>query len=72
MPREIKNCPLVAITRKGDIILFNYDVVVKGAITLELTTESIAEISIALYKKGIDIVSVDIDEARMNYMEVEL
>lgn len=69
---KIKNCPLVAITKKGNIVLFNYDVTVKGVITLELTTESIAEISIALYKKGIDIVSVDIDEARMNYMEVEL
>lgn len=72
MPREIKNCPLVAIMRKGDMILFDYDVVVKGVITIELTTESITEISIELYKRGIDIVSVDIDEARMNYMEVEL
>lgn len=72
MPREIKNCPLAAITKKGNIILFNHDVTVKGAIILELTTESIAEISIELYKEGIDIVSVDIDEARMNYIEVEL
>lgn len=74
MLRKIKNCPLVAITRNGNIFLFNYDVTVKTSVlfTYELTTQSIAEVSVALYKQGIDIVNVTIDEARMKYIEIEV
>lgn len=72
MLRKIENCPLIAVARNGNIILFNYDVIVKGVITLELTIESVAEISIELFKKGIDIYTVAIDESRMNYMGIEV
>lgn len=74
MPHKIENCPLVAITRNGNIILFNYDVTVKMSVlfTYELTTQSIVEVSVALYKQGIDIVNVTIDEARMKYIEIEV
>lgn len=69
---KIKNCPLVAITKKGNIVLFERDVKVKAGVSLELTTESIVEISIELFKKGIDIISVTIDEAKMNYIGIEV
>lgn len=72
MLRKIENCPLVATLRNGKLLLFNYDVTVKGIAILELTVESIAQISAELFLKGIDIVSVDIDEARMKYIGIEV
>lgn len=69
---KIKNCPLVAITKKGDVVLFERDVTVKTGVSLELTAESIVEISIELFKKGIDIISITIDESRMNYIGIEV
>lgn len=69
---KIKNCPLVAITKKGTIVLFERDVTVKAGIYLELTAESIVQISIELFEKGIDIISVTIDEARMKYIGIEV
>lgn len=69
---KIKNCPLVAITKKGNIVLFERDVKAKAGVSLELTAESIVEISIELFKKGIDIISVTIDEAKMNYIGIEV
>lgn len=72
MLQKIKNCPLAAVTRNGNIILFNHDVIVKGILTIDLTVESIVEVSISLYKRGIDVISVTIDEARMNYIGIEV
>lgn len=72
MLREIKDCPVVATLRNGKLLLFNHDVTVKGVIMLELTVECIAQISAELIMQGIDVISVSIDEARMNYMEIEV
>lgn len=69
---KIKNCPLAAITKKGNVVLFERDVTVKTSISLELTAESIVKISIELFKKGIDIISITIDESRMNYIGIEV
>lgn len=72
MLREIKNCPLVAILRNGGTFLFSHDVTVKGVITLELTLETIATIATEMFLKGIDIVSVSVDEGKMNYEGIEV
>lgn len=72
MLRKIENCPLVATLRNGNLLLFNHDAIVKGNILMELTVECIAEISAELFLKGINITSVTIDEARMNYIEIEV
>lgn len=72
MLRKIKNCPLVAILRNRNIIIFSHDVTVKGIVTLELTGECIAQISAEMFEKGIDIISLDIDESRMNYKGIEV
>lgn len=39
---------------------------------MELTVESIAQISAELFLKGIDVASVSIDEARINYVGIEV
>lgn len=72
MLRKIKKCPLVAITRAGNTISFNHDVIVKGVISVELSVESVVEISIEFFKKGIDIISVTIDESKMDNVETEV
>lgn len=72
MLRRIKNCPLIATLRNGNIIVFSHDVTVKGVICMDLTGETIAEISRKMILKGIDISSVAIDEARMNYKGIEV
>lgn len=72
MLRKIENCPLVAITRNGNIILFNHNVIVKGTATSDLTVESVVEISLELYKNGIDIITVSIDKNRMHCIEMEV
>lgn len=73
MSRIINNCPLVAILRNGNVYLFNHDVVIiNNVFYTELSTKSIIEISEELYMKGIDIVSLFVDESRMKYKEVEV
>lgn len=72
MLRKIENCPLVVILRDGKLLLFNHDVIVKGISMLELTVETIAQISAELFSKGIDIASVTIDESRINYIGIEV
>lgn len=72
MLREIKDCPLIATLRDGNLLSFTHDVTIKGLITPELTLVSIATITAELSLKGIDVISVSIDEAKIKhkYMEV--
>lgn len=72
MLRKIENCPLVLTLRNGNTMLTNHDVIVKGVSCLELTVESIAQISAEMFVNGIDIISVTIDESRMNDVEMEV
>ena len=73
MQTEIKKCPLIGFLRNGkDMILFQHDVVVESDNFLKkLTSESIANISTELFKKGYDIASLSIDESRISYMSAE-
>lgn len=72
MGHEIKNCPLTAILKGGGMILFNSDVTVEGNVVFSLTAESVAKISTELYMKGLDVLSVNIDEARIDYIGIEV
>lgn len=70
--REIKDCPLVATLRNGGIFAFTHDAeITNNLFVTELTSKSIAVISTELFKKGIDIVSLSVDESRMNYAKEE-
>ena len=72
MQRKIKNCPLIATLRNGNLFLFSHDVNITNDLFITgLTGETIANISIELYIKGIDIGSLVIDENRMNYATAE-
>lgn len=70
---KIESCPLIAILRDGNIMLFNHNVIVENNIfTAVLTSESVAKISAELFKKGYDIVHLSIDKSRIKYQEVDL
>lgn len=64
----------MAITKNGEAVFFERDVTVTNSnlFIYELTIETIAEISTELFRNGIDVVSISIDEARINYIEIEV
>lgn len=72
MLREIKDCPLIATLRNGKLLSFSHDVTIKGLIVPELTLVSVATIAAELSLKGVDIMSVSIDEAKVKYEYVEV
>lgn len=72
MIRKIKDCPLIAVLRNGKQLLFTHDVVIKGIIVLELTVETIVEISTEMFLEGYDIQTVSIDETRLDYTKMEV
>lgn len=69
----IKNCPLFAILRNGNIITFFHDVeiVKKDYFYKELTNETIAKLSIYLYKKGFDAMYISVDQSRIRCKTVK-
>lgn len=71
MLRRIKKCPLIGKLRNGEIINFEYDVIVKG-MAKELTVESLVEISVFCLRKGMDVYSVIIDEEKLDYSKMEV
>lgn len=70
---NVKNCPLLAFLRNGNIVSFRCDTELESAKLCmhKLTVESIAKISAALYIKGFDAEYICIDQSEMHYASAE-